>query len=53
MEKALAFLKKQWLTVFWGLVLFLVSIEVVPAWGAWAALFLPFFGWVLYKIIKR
>jgi uncharacterized membrane protein YjjB (DUF3815 family) len=53
MKKVVDFLKKNWYAAELTLVCFLISVEVAPLWLAWAAIFLPALGWVVYKIAKK
>ena len=53
MKKVIDFLKKNWYAAELTLVCFLVSIEVAPPPVAWAAIFIPAIGWVIYKIAKK
>lgn len=51
--KVLDFLKKNWYAAELTVVCFLTSIEVVPPWVSWAAIFLPALGWVISKMVKK
>jgi len=53
MKKIVDFLKKNWYAAELTVVCFLTSVEVVPPWVSWAAIFLPALGWVIYKIAKK
>ncbi len=53
MKKVVDFLKKNWYAAELTAVCFLISVEVLPRPWAWAAIFLPAVGWVIYKIAKK
>jgi len=46
-------IKRNWYAGELTLVCFLLATAVIPLWAAWAAIFFPFMGWIISKIMGK